>query len=240
MNFYSKIFKNKDENITYESIDEFLGNINIEGHELSETQKTYLNAPFTLTEIGESLKSTNNKSSPGMTGFSYSFYKVFWVDLKFIIFNCFNHSYKTGALPSTLSRGLITLIPKGDKPRDCLENWRPITLLNCLYKIYSKTIAQRINQVLPQIIHSDQCGFVTGRYIGECVRTTMDVLEWANRKEKVGLLLLIDFKRAFDSISFDFIIKTLDYFKFGDTIRNWVKILLNNFKACINHAGNIS
>ena len=68
----------------------------------------------------------------------------------------------------------------------------------------------------------------------------MDVLEWAKNKNKVGLLLLIDFKRAFDSISFDFILKTLEIFNFSDRIKRWVEILLRNFSACINHAGNIS
>merc|ERR1712015_8106 len=55
-----------------------------------------------------------------------------------------------------------------------LTNWRPVTLLDVLYKLLSKMIAKRINEVLPNIIDSDQAGFVKGRYIGECIRSTMD------------------------------------------------------------------
>ena len=64
-------------------------------------------------------------------------------------------------------------------------------------------------------------------------------MEWAKNEKKTGLLLLIDFKKAYDSISFKFIVNTLLYFGFGNNYIKWINILLNNFKACINHAGNI-
>ena len=65
-------------------------------------------------------------------------------------------------------------------------------------------------------------------------------MEWAKNKKKTGLLLLIDVKKAYDSISFKFIGNTLLYFGFGNNYIKWINILLNNFKACINHVGNIS
>ena len=66
-------------------------------------------------------------------------------------------------------------------------------------------IAARIANVLPEIIHVDQCGFVKDRYIGEAIRNAMDVMDWVKRNNKEALLLLIDFQKAFDSISFKFI-----------------------------------
>ena len=73
-------------------------------------------------------------------------------------------------------------------------------MLDCLYKILSKAIASRLAKYLPDIIHEDQCGFVPGRYIGECIRNTTDIIEWLRRNNKEGLILLIDFKKAFDFI----------------------------------------
>ena len=97
------------------------------------------------------------------------------------------------------------MIPKGDKPKEYLDSWPPITLLHSIYKLISGALAKRINSVLPTIIHKDQCGFVPRRYIGDCIRTTYDVIEYAKQNNKTGLFLLIDFQKAFDSISFKLI-----------------------------------
>ena len=55
----------------------------------------------------------------------------------------------------TQREGVIVCLPKGEKPREFLKNWRPITLLNVIYKIGSSCIANRIKQVLPQLISED-------------------------------------------------------------------------------------
>ena len=151
-----------------------------------------------------------------------------------------NYSFNIGKLPSSQTIGIISLILKGEKPKELLDSWRPITLLNSIYKLISGVIAQRINLVLPSIIHNDQCGFVKGQHIGDCIRTTYDVIEYAKNNNKTSLLLLIDLKKAFDSISFKFIEQTLIYFGFGANLRKWINILLHDFKACINHSGNVS
>lgn len=53
-------------------------------------------------------------------------------------------------------------------------------------------------------------------------------------------MLLIDFEKAYDSISFRYIKKCLAFFNFGESLIKWVGILLHNFSAVINHCGNIS
>ena len=126
------------------------------------------------------------------------------------------------------------------KNKRYLNNWRPITLLDTLYKIVSGCIAERIKPVLQKLIHPDQKGFVEGRYIGEAIRTTYDTIFHAKEHSLAGLLLCIDFEKAYDSISFDYIIKCLQFCNFGADVINWVKILLFNFSAVINHCGNIS
>ena len=62
-------------------------------------------------------------------------------------------------------RGVITLIPKEDSDLSTLANWRPITLLNLDYKIASKVIARRLENVLALLINADQTGFIKGRYV---------------------------------------------------------------------------
>ena len=115
-----------------------------------------------------------------------------------------------------------------------------MTLLDTLYKLISGCISERIKPVLNNLIHSDQKGFVAGRYIGEVIRTTNDIIEYAKDNNVSGLILLIDFEKAYDSISFNYIIKCMKFFNFHEDMIKWVGILLHNFKAVINHCGNCS
>ena len=77
-----------------------------------------------------------------------------------------------GMLSVTQRLGIITLIPKGDKDKTLLKNWRPLTLLNALYKFISGCLAERMKPHLDSIVNGDQKGFVSGRYIGEAIRST--------------------------------------------------------------------
>lgn len=136
--------------------------------------------------------------------------------------------------------GIITCLPKGDKPRQFLKNWRPITLLNTVYKIAAGSIASRLKSVLNKLINNDQTGFIPGRYIGENTRLIYDILQYTEDNNIPGLLLLIDFEKAFDSIAWKFIQETLSFFNFGNSFRKWVEIFQRNIKSAINQGGNIS
>ena len=96
--------------------------------------------------------------------------KFFWNDVSTYLLASLNSSFSKGHLSISQRRGLITLIPKKNKPQQCLKNWRSISLLNCDYKIAAKVIAIKIKKVLPNIIKNDQTGLLKGRSIGENVR----------------------------------------------------------------------
>ena len=108
------------------------------------------------------------------------------------------------------------------------------------FKILSGALTERLKPALESIIHTDQKGFVSGRFIGEVVRNTYDILEYAKCRNRAGLLLLIDFEKAFDTISHSFIIKCLNFFGFGFSFIKWINLLLNDVSSCINHCWNIS
>ena len=239
--FYKKLFQNKDNLIQINSIDEFLGPENCNNiPKLSEAQKAGMNGIITVEEMTNYLKKCKNNVAPGSSGFTNEFYKFFWRDIRYFVINSIEYVFNNNKLPITQRLGIINIIPKGDKDKRFLTNWRPLTLLNTLYKLVSGCIAERIKPVLPYIIHPDQKGFVAGRYIGEAVRTTYDILEYAKNKNIAGLLLTVDFEKAYDSISFKFITKCLKFFNFSEDLIRWVSILLRDFKAVINHCGNIS
>ena len=99
--------------------------------------------------LSHALSKLNDDSSPGSDGLTVNFYKVFWLKLKPILFDSLNTSIERGELSVSQKRGIITLLPKGEElDRKNLSNWRPITLLNTDYKIFSKLIAVRLPSVI--------------------------------------------------------------------------------------------
>ena len=129
------------------------------------------------------------------------------------------------------------MIPKDENNLTTLSNWRPITLLNVDYKILAKVISKRIESVLPKLIHSDQTGFIKGRFIGQNVRLLNDLLEYTDVKKIPGILLFIDFEKAFDTIEWPFIQNVLRHFNFGQVIRKWVSILYSDVESAVINGG---
>ena len=88
---------------------------------------------------------------------------------------------------------------KGAADLKLIKNWRPITLLNCDYKIATKAIASRIKTRLPNLISDNQTGFVKGRFIGENIRLIDSVMKFTASRNIPGILLFLDFEKAFDT-----------------------------------------
>ena len=80
------------------------------------------------------------------------------------------------------------------------------------------------------LIHENQKGFLKGRFIGENTRLIYDVLHTTLEKKIPGIILLIDFEKAFDSISWKFMYQTLDFLKFGPDFKKWIAVLYKNAK----------
>ena len=125
---------------------------------------------------------------------------------------------------------VITLIPKKNKDETLLDNWIPISLMimNTDYKIATRAIASRISKILPDIIHSDQAGFVKKRFIGQNIRLISDVFERCHDTKTTHIALFLDFKKAFDSIEWSFLFKALETFGFGDMLVEWIKTFYTN------------
>lgn len=127
-------------------------------------------------EILTSLKGMKNNKSPGSDGFTAEFFKFFWSDLSQFIEKSFQYSFKKGMLSNVQSQGIISILPKGNKPREFLKNWRPISLLNVSYKLLSTVLANRLKPLLNTLIHENQKGFLAGRYIGENTKLLYDFI----------------------------------------------------------------
>ena len=146
-------------------------------------------------------------------------------------------SYQNNQLSTDQKRGIITLVPKKWKDLCSLKNWHPISLLNIDYKILTKVLAQRLQIVLKQVINPDQVGYITDRFMGENIRTTAYILTYCNLTDKSALITLIDFEKAFDTVSWSFLFKSLKAFNFGDSFIKWIKIIYSNIQSCVTNNG---
>ncbi len=149
-----------------------------------------------------------------------------------------NYAFDIGELSVEQKRGIITLIPKTNKTRMILNNWRSISLLNTDYKILTKSPARRIHIVLPSIIDLDQTGFIKRRYIGENIRTIADIIDYTSLKNQPGVILLLNFEKAFDKINLSFIFKSLELFNFDETFIKWIKTIYSNSESTLINNGN--
>ena len=109
-----------------------------------------------------------------------------------------------------------------------------------MYKIASAAKANRIKTVLDKLLNEDQSGIMAGRFIGESTRTIYDVMQLAEEQNIPGLLLLIDFEKAFDTVSWSFIHKMLTDFNFGPSINHWISTLYKKSSRQVNQGGNFS
>ena len=141
---------------------------------------------------------------------------------------CLNHGALLGELSISQRQGIISLIPEKKKDSLLLKNWCPISLLNTDYKLATKCIATRLEKVLPHLIESDQTGYIKGRFIGENIE---------QHENKEGMILFLDFEKAFDSLEWGYLFKVLDIMNFGPSFLNWIHTFCSNTSSCVVNNG---
>ena len=149
--------KNIDENLY--SFKENISDIDLlldqDLNKLSKEQADSLEGLLTYEELSNALKCTKNNKSPGSDSFYAEFFKYFWKDVGHFVLKSLNYAFINGELSITQKLGIISCIHKGDKPKRFLSNWRPISLLNVVYKLASTCISERIKRVLHYLISED-------------------------------------------------------------------------------------
>ena len=152
--FYQVLYHNNDDKLEEVSLSTLLNENTVP--KLSDEQKQFLETHISSSEVHKSLKNLKNNKSPGTTGFPADFFKFFWNDIGAFLVRSFNCSIRKGELSTSQKLGIVSILPKGNKPREFLKNWRPISLLNTTYKIFSGIIANRLKEVLDTLIHENQ------------------------------------------------------------------------------------
>ena len=111
--------------------------------------------PLSFDEFSDAVTKMKNNKAPGLDGLPADFYKSFWDTIGHDLFDVFVSSVKTGMLPLSCCRAVITLIPKKGN-NGLSKDWRPVSLLCADLKIFTKTIVNCLNIALPFVIGVDQ------------------------------------------------------------------------------------
>ena len=204
---------------------------------LSVDQVETCEGALTVSECFKCLQFFGCHKSPGNDGLTVEFYKAFWNTVGNLVVDSLNFAYEYGELSNSQKEAIITLIEKKDRDKRYLSNWRPISLINMDVKIGSKAIAKRLENILPNVIHHNQCAYVKGRTTFDAVRTIEDVMDFTEMYHIDGRLICIDFQKAFDTVNREFLFSTLSAFGFGSSFIQWIHTLYNNISSCVLNNG---
>ena len=191
---------------------------------LNEADRNLCEAPITGVECKRALDGMMSNKAPSTSGFPKEFFHFFWTELEPIVLNVIREAKGRGQFFITQRRGVITLIPKKGNQK-LIENKRAICLLDTVYKITAKVMANRLMHVLDKLIAGDQTGSIRGRYIGTNLRTVDDVIKYCDIDKLGGIVMALDFQNAFNTVEHNFVYDALRKFNFGSNFVQWIKIL---------------
>jgi hypothetical protein len=184
----------------------FMEDMDITLPTLSDIQREQIGDEIDRDEVRQALQNAKPQSAPGPTGQTLGFYKYLFQQIPYIFTKCMNIiTFYDDILDSPslqwIKKRKVVYIPKPGKDKYLASSYRPLSLLEVLYKIPAKILTDRLGNILPDISYEDQHGFVPGRGAQYNTLSTVHAIQDAERTGKSLQLLGIDINGAFDSIS---------------------------------------
>lgn len=178
-------------------------------------------SPYLMLKFGAWLEVSPHTRPPALMGFKLFFTIPIGEDICNFVKICFANN----AIPKEVNRTLIALIPKSDNP-DTIKMFRPISLCNVRYKIVTKILVAGLRPLLGKIISSFQGSFIPGRSTNDNIIITQEILHTLRSKKgkKGGMLLKIDLEKAYDKISWKFLLDTLIFFNLNP---DWTALIMS-------------
>ena len=144
----------------------------------------------------------------------------------------FKEFHEPNSFLKSFNNIFLILLPKRGRDED-LGDYRPINLLEGLYKLLAKVLANRLKKVIGKVVSPDQNAFSMGRQILDASLIANEVIDsWQKMGEK-GLICKLDIEKAYDSINWQFLLKVLQKIGFGPKWLGWMWSCISTTKFSV-------
>jgi hypothetical protein len=191
-----------------------------------------LNESFSESEIKNALDCMVRNKAPGPDGIPVEFYQSCWNIVKYDIMHLFNDWHCGNLNLYRLNFGMIILLQK-TADADVIQKYRPICLLQVLYKLITKVATLRVEPYMGKLISSCQTAFIKGRNIMDGVMSLHEILHEARRKKQQGVVLKLDFEKAYDKVDWDYLMKCIAQKGFCEEWCGKINSILRNGTLCV-------
>ncbi|KAL8123355.1 hypothetical protein AgCh_011356 [Apium graveolens] len=224
-NHFKELFQSKDLVVEFR-----LGSLPL--NRINEEEASWIERDFSMEEVEWALTSLSPEKSPGPDGFNIGAIKSMWSVLKGKLFQSLVKFSQSGSIPAVMNSSFIALVPKVVQPRS-VSDYSPISLINSSSKILTKLIVERLNVVMDKLVSKNQFGFIKGRQSSDSILLINEVCHSLKIGRASGLVLKIDFEKAFDTVRWSFIDDLLNKMGFGDRWRMWISRYLNSTRISV-------
>ena len=203
-------------------------------HNRHIVQQSLFFSPASNTEIETIIKNFKNKKT-SIHSLPVKLLKYLAPKISHIIANIFNHSFQSGQYPDCLKIARVVPIYKGGSKEDA-KNYRPVSILSNLNKIFEKLIHVRISSFLDKnnTISYGQYGFCKGKSTSHATFEVLSKIQPAFTEKMFCICIFADFSKAFDTVDHDILLQKLEDYGIRGPILVYLKSYLTNRKQYIN------
>ncbi|GJV32584.1 RNA-directed DNA polymerase, eukaryota [Tanacetum coccineum] len=199
---------------------------------LSSDQVDELDRAVSRDEIRRAVWNCGENKSPGPDGYTFEFFRKYWSLVGADFCDAVDYFFKSGTFPRGCNSSFIALIPKVNDAK-FVNDFRPISLIGCVYKVITKVLANRLATVISDLVSETQSAFVANRQILDGPFILNEMLNWCKRKKKQAMFFKVDFAKAYDSVRWDYLLDILHAFGFGPNWCRWIRGTFTSSMASI-------